>query len=364
MINLFSPYVPKDVREAVYDILGEKNITQGPKVDEFERKFAKGFGLTNATSVNSGTAALELAYELAGLKPGDEVITTPLTCTATNLPLLKLGVKIVWADVLRNTLCIDPIDVRAKITERTRAVVQVHLGGVKADVGMIHTSDGDVPVPVPVISDAAQALGIFNGDFTCCSFQAIKHLTTVDGGMLVCGSEEDAHKAKLLRWFGIDRNKKMPNNPMNYKERKMTYDIEILGSKKHMNDVNAVMGLVGLDHYDVAMDHRYKLFNLYRRLLHNVGGIRLIAREGQGNVMWLATVLVEKRDDFAKMLFEADIDCHIVQARNDLYKIFGGKRADLPVMNEIENSYLSIPIGMHVSEEDVHYICDTIKGGW
>jgi perosamine synthetase len=357
VVDLFKPYVPKNVREAVYDILGERNITQGPKVEEFERKFCKHFGLQegSAATVNSGTAALELAYELLDLKPGAEVITTPLTCTATNLPLVRMGVKIVWADILASSLCIDPIDVRAKMTEKTKAVVQVHLGGIKADVGHLH---------VPVVSDAAQALGIFTGDFTCCSFQAIKHLTTVDGGMLVCDKLDLAKKAKLLRWFGIDRTKKMPNNPLSYKNRMMTYDIELPGSKKHMNDVNATMGVVGLDFYNAHLQHRMKLFNLYRSLLWNIGGIRLVGRDNQPNSYWLATVLVEKRDEFAKMLFEADIDCHIVQARNDTYKIFGGKREDLPVMNAIEGSYLSLPIGMHVSEEDVHYICNQIKGGW
>lgn len=367
MIDLFKPYVPKDVREAVYDILGEKNITQGPKVEEFEKKFCHLFSLQNAASVNSGTSALELAYELIGLKPGDEVITTPLTCTATNLPLIRMGVKIVWADVLKSTLCIDPISVQSKVTEKTKAIVQVHLGGIEADAGYHHSRDG-LASKIPVVSDACQALGIFSGDYTCFSFQAIKHMTTVDGGMLWCRNNEESKKAKLLRWFGIDRTKKMPNNPLSYKNRMMTYDIELPGTKRHMNDMNAVMGIIGLDYYHSVLDYRRRLFNIYRSELKEVPGITLIEAKYTGklnhNVYWLATVLVEKRDEFAKMLFEADIDCHIVQARNDTYTIFGGKRADLPVMNEIEDKYLSLPIGMHVSEEDVHYICNKIKGGW
>lgn len=363
MIELFRPYVPKDVIEAAADALREKCITQGPRVEKFEKDFCDLFRIPNAVSVNSGTSALEIAFELLDLKPGDEVITTPLTCTATNIPLVRMGVKIVWADILKDTLCIDPIDVRAKVTQKTKAIVQVHLGGLKADVGKVFSTDGDIPIPVPVVSDAAQALGIFNGDFTCCSFQAIKHITTVDGGMLVCSNDDMAHKAKLLRWFGIDRNKKMPNSPMSYKERKMTYDIELPGSKRHMNDVDAAMGIAGLTHYNKVLYNRISAFGMYRKLLRGIDGIKLVDG-GTENTCWLATVLVERRDDFAKMLFAADIDCHIVQARNDTYKIFGGKRADLPVMNEIENNYLSLPIGMHVTPEDVAYICETIKGGW
>lgn len=375
MIDLFRPYVPKNAIEAVVDVLRGRNLTQGQKVEDFEKSFKEKFNVKSAVSMNSGTAALETAYELIGLKPGDEVITTPLTCTATNLPLVRMGVKLVWADILERSLCIDPEDVRRKITQRTRAVVQVHLGGLKADVGQVAYDDQGIPGKIHVVSDACQALGIFNGDYTCCSFQAIKHVTTVDGGMLVCNSLEEERKAKLVRWFGIDRTKRMPNTYDVYKTRKMTYDIEVPGTKRHMNDVSAAMGLVGLEHYREVLEHRRRLFRLYRHLLDKVDGIKVVdgaeIRDGKTysdnyfeNVYWLCTVLVERRDDFAKMMFEADVDVNLVHTRNDTYKIFGGGRADLPVMNRLESKYISLPLGMHVTEEDVHYICDKIKGGW
>lgn len=362
MIDLFKPYVPKSAVEAVVEVLRGSNLTQGQKVEDFEKEFCNKFDIRNAVSLNSGTAALETAYELIGLRPGDEVITTPLTCTATNIPLIRMGVKIVWADILEDTLCIDPIDVRSKITEKTKAVVQVHLGGVKADVGIVHNSFEGLPEKIPVVSDAAQALGVFNGDYTCCSFQAIKHITTVDGGMLICPHQEAERKAKLLRWFGIDRTKRMPNTYDAYKVRKMTYDIEFAGTKRHMNDVSATLGLEGLAHYDYVLYWRAKLFAMYRTALSKIDGIKVI--DGQQNTYWLCTILVERRDDFAKMMFEAGVDVNLVHTRNDTYKIFGGKRADLPVMNMVEGKYISLPIGMHVSEDDVKYICDKIKGGW
>lgn len=362
MIDLFKPYVPKDAVEAVSEVLRGSNLTQGQKVEDFEKTFKEKFKISTAVSLNSGTAALETAYELIGLKPGDEVITTPLTCTATNIPLVRMGVKLIWADILEDTLCIDPIDVRSKLTEKTRAVVQVHLGGVKADVGVLHTVNDGLPQEIPVVSDACQALGIFNGDYTCCSFQAIKHITTVDGGMLVCPKPESERKAKLLRWFGIDRTKRMPNTYDSYKTRKMTYDIEIAGYKRHMNDVSATLGLCGLSHYDSVANYRSKLFQMYKHKLNGIDGIKLV--DGYCNTHWLCTVLVERRDDFAKMMFEAGVDVNLVHTRNDTYKIFGGKRADLPVMNRIETKYISLPIGMHVSEDDVNYVCDKIKGGW
>ena len=353
MIDLFYPYIPKESIEAVSDTLRSRWIGQGPKVDQFEKEFSKFFKVNYAVSLSSGTAALETAYDLIGLKEGDEVISTPLTCTATNLLLLRRGVKIVWADILGSTLCINPIDVHTKITPQTKAVVQVHLGGIKADVGKLH---------IPVVSDAAQALGIFNGDYTCCSFQAIKHFTTGDGGMIVCKDEEEARKAKLLRWFGIDREKKVANNWQAYTQRKMTFDIEMAGTKRHMTDIAAAMGLVGLTHYEKIIFYRWSLFQIYKQRLKNIAGLKII--DGNCNTYWLMTVLVERRDDFAKMLFEADVDTNVVQVRNDIYKIFGGKRAELPVMNEVEEKYLSLPLGMHVTVDDVNYICDCIKRGW
>lgn len=328
-------------------------IGQGPVVERFEKFFCDLFNVPYAVSVNSGTSALETAYDLIGLKPGDEVISTPLTCTATNIPLLQRGVKIIWADILPDTLCIDPEDVWRKRTPKTKAVVQVHLGGIRAEVEN---------VGVPVVSDAAQSLGIFVGDYTCCSFQAIKHISTGDGGMLVVTNEKEYRRAKLLRWFGIDREVKIKNNWQAYTKRKMTFDIEFPGYKRHMNDIAAAMGIVGIDHYDSVVHHRGKLFERYRENLKDFDDVQLV--DGKRNTYWLCTVLVERREDFAKMLFEADVDTNLVQVRNDLFKIFGGKREDLPVMNEIEDKYISLPLNMKTTIDDVDYICDKIKAGW
>lgn len=353
MIKLFQPYVPNEAIEEVSNTLRSPCITQGSKVNLFEFEFASLFKVSNPVSVNSGTSALEIAYDLIGLKKGDEVITTPLTCAATNIPLLHRKVNIVWADVLPDTLCIDPVDVRSKLTEKTKAIVQVHLGGVGADVGIIH---------VPVVSDACQALGIFTGDYTCCSFQAIKHITTGDGGMLTVKSASDYHKAKLMRWFGIDRERLIADEWQSYRTRMMNFDIEILGGKKHMNDITATLGLAGLKEYNNILSNRRKLFNLYKKLLEGVPGLRIV--DGKTNVYWLLTLLVENRDDFAKMLFEAGVETNLVNVRNDVYKIFGGKKADLPTLNKLEHSYICLPLGMHVTEENVEYICEQIRKGW
>lgn len=363
-IKMFYPFVPEEARRGVDDVLRSQFIGQGPKVDAFEKAFAWTFNTPYVASMNSGTSALETAYDLLGLGKGDEVISTPLTCTATNLPLLRRGCKIIWADIKPCTLNIDPQDVERKITPKTKAIIQVHLGGIKAEVAEARKG-WDLGRHVPVVSDAAQALGIFEGDYTVCSFQAIKHISTGDGGMLVietANPERDRNNARLYRWFGIDRSKKIRNNWQACLERKMTFDIQLPGAKRQMNDIAAAMGLAALPYYGEIIEHRREIHTRYLDRLSKLDGIDVV--DDVVNTFWLFTILADRRDDLIRKLFEADIDCNPVQLRNDIYKIFGGKRADLPVMNELEFSYLSLPQGMHVTVDDVDYICDVIKEGW
>jgi dTDP-4-amino-4,6-dideoxygalactose transaminase len=147
----------------------------------------------------------------------------------------------------------------------------------------------------------------------------------------------------LSRWFGIDREKKIANNWSAYQKRAMTFDIEVLGYKRQMTDLAAAMGIAGLKYYDKVIEHRGRIFNLYKELLKDVKGIKVV--DGKRNTYWLCTVLVENRDEFAAKMFECDIDTNLVQIRNDVYKIFGG-RVSLPVMDEVEGKYISLPLTM------------------
>jgi perosamine synthetase len=340
MINLFYPYVPQDAIDEVVDTLKTRWIGQGPKVDKFEADFSEKFLEPYCVALNSGSAALETAYELVGIQPGDEVISTPMTCTATNIPLLRMGAKIVWADIRKDTLNLDRKDVLKKITPKTKAIVNVHLGGIESDLGKM---------PVPVISDAAQALGIFKGDYTCCSFQAIKQITTGDGGMLVVHKENEYKLAKLKRWFGIDREAKARKDWKPYEKREMTFDIEVL-----MTDIAAAMGIAGLRHYEEVIAYRKKLFDLYREYL------KVPLMDGPNNTYWLCTVLVNNREKVAQILLENGVETNLVQVRNDAYKIFGG-RVELSNLDEIEDQYLSLPLTMKTTEEDVIMISNLVN---
>ena len=363
-INIFYPYVTEKQRKAVYDALGERFIGQGPKVDQWEEQFKKFFGISgHPVAVNSGTAALETAYELAGLKPGDKVITTPFTCTATNIPLKRMGCELLFADIRKDTLNISLASIEALMLANpdVKAIVNVHMGGIQSDLP---------DMGVPVIDDCAQALGVWrpNATYSCYSFQAIKHITTCDGGMLIVPTEEQKNKAKRLRWFGIDREKKQSGDWQAYRGREMTFDIEELGYKRQPTDVDAAMGMAGLEDYYKVIAHRKAIFDIYKTIDNKdfklIEAPMTLDNKHEKNTYWTAGALVNRRDDFAKKLKEYNIETNVVQVRNDLYTVFGGIRQDLQNMNFIEDKYIYIPLTNHMTIEDAAYIRNVINEGW
>lgn len=357
---LFWPYMDENIKKEVLKTMSTRWLGQGPQVDKFEKLVEKKFHVPHAVSVSSGSAALETAFDLLDIQAGDEVIVPVLTCTATNIPLMRKRAKLIFTDVDKETLCPDLEDIerKAKLHPKAKAIVTVHLGGIECSTGMKYND-------IPVVDDAAQAFGIFNGYYTAVSFQAIKFFTTGDGGMFFCDNDEDYRKAKLMRWFGIDREKKRSDNWQNYKKREMTFDIEIDGYKRQMTDIAASMGIGGLRAYDKIMKYRTDLYNIYKSRLSGIDGIRVIdAHPGERNLHWLLTVLVDRRDDFAKMLLDHGVETNLVQIRNDIFKVFGGSRLDLPNMNELEDKYLCLPLNPHITTEGVEQICDLIQEGW
>ncbi len=327
-------------------------LGQAHKVDEFESEFGKKYGFKYCVSVNSCTAALELAYHMIGLKKGDEVISPVLTCTATNVWFLRHNVKIIFSDIKEN-LTIDPEDVKKKITKKTKAIVAVTLGGVPIDSKIFELGK---KYDIPVIIDAAQSLGVGEreGDFVAYSFQATKHFTTGDGGILAVRNKKDYQRAKKLRWYGIDREKKANANWQPYKRRQMTMDIEEPGFKYHMNDITASLGLIGLKNDDAYMSKRKKIVDIYNN--------KLKVKTVFGGAFWLYAIIVEDRDAVAKKLKEAGIETNLIHLRNDIFKAFGGKRLNLPMMNYLESRYLYIPLHTRMTLDDAEYVVGVING--
>jgi dTDP-4-amino-4,6-dideoxygalactose transaminase len=216
MIPLFKVFMCEEAAQEAYNVLLSGYIGQGERVNQFEAVLSEYIG-SKALTVNSGTSALHLALHLAkGDDSSIEVLTSPLTCTATNWPILANGLDLKWVDIDPATMNMDMDDLRSKITEKTKIIMVVHWGGYPVDLDELETIKDETEEkygfrPI-VIEDCAHAFGGFyggkkigsHGNFCAFSFQAIKHLTSVDGGMLITPPEY-YDRAKLLRWYGIDR---------------------------------------------------------------------------------------------------------------------------------------------------------------
>lgn len=352
-IPLFYPHIPKKaILKELAKTLSSRWVGEGPRVKEFEQAIGKKWKYKYPLMVNSCTSALELAYHLIGLKEEDEVIVPILDCTAGQMGLLRRGVKIVFADIDEN-LNISYEDVKRKITKHTKAVIIVHLGGIEADKRIYQLCK---KLSIPVIVDAAQYHAPTWGDYICYSFQAIKHITTGDGGLLVLKDRKTYIRAKKLRWFGIDREKKIKNHFQAWKNRAMTFDIFEAGYKYQPTDIDATLGLVGLKELDKVIAYRKKLCLIYEKELKNTE-ITMI----YGDTYWLFGILADKRDALAKHLEKKGIDTNLVHLRNDIFTIFGGKRQKLPHMNSVEPLYLYLPLNTRITETDVRYLCKEIR---
>ena len=209
---LFKVYVDEmKILNDLSPILASGFLNEGVCVAEFKNSLSDYFVQENVIPLNSCTSALTLALKLSGVNSDSEVITTSMTCVASNTPIHSLGAKIVWADIDHKTGNISVGDVKNKITNKTKAVLCVDWAGLPCDLVELHSLCKQHGIKL--IQDAAHAFGAtYKGqsishfsDFTCYSFQAIKHLTCGDGGALVCLNDDDFDRAKRLKWFGIDR---------------------------------------------------------------------------------------------------------------------------------------------------------------
>lgn len=360
-INLFKVHIPPEVDKPLLDVLHSGYVGQGPKVEEFERLVAEKFNNPYVLTVNSGTSALQLALRLANCEKEDEVISTPMTCSATNEPILASGAKIVWADINPDNGLIDPSDIEKKVTPKTKAIMLVDWGGTPCDLDPI--MEVAKKYNLKVIEDAAHAqLASYKGrkigtvaDFTCFSLQAIKHVTTVDGGLLFVKTEEDYKRGKLLRWYGIDRE--APS-----KEFRGEVDIPEWGYKFHMNDVAATIGIVQMDHIDrIVNAHRFNAKYFDENLIDTY--IKPKVNYEVESSYWLYTILLpsnELREKFKEFMANEDIVVSQVHWRNDHHSTFKklAKSVKLPGVDKFTERMICIPVHWGLTIYDRQRIVD------
>ncbi len=274
---------------ALESVLYGGMIAEGEHVYRFEAAFSERFGLPGTLAMNSGTGALHIAFELAGAGPGDEIITTSMTAEPTNTTILQTGAVPVFADVCPNTGNIDPASVESLITERTKAICVVHYAGYPVELGELRRiADRH---GVVLIEDCAHALGArFNGlsvgafgDSAIFSFQAIKHMTTIDGGALALKDPSQILEAKRLRWFGLTKG--VPRTEV---------DIVRPGYKYNMHNVAGLLGHLQLEGIDKYLDRHIANGRFYDARFQSIPGVAPAAiPEGAEPSSWLYTLLQE-----------------------------------------------------------------------
>jgi dTDP-4-amino-4,6-dideoxygalactose transaminase len=371
---LFKVHVPTEQALAQLRKVFESGfINEGTQVTELTNALKDVLSAENLILTNSCTSALTLALKLAGVGPGDEVITTPMTCVATNTPIANLGAKLVWADIDPETGMIDPQQIAAKITDKTKAVTAVAWAGTPPNLWMLKKAC--TAFNVKLILDAAHAFDAqYEGapmhewaDYTCYSFQAIKHFTTGDGGALVCADDADYARSKALKWFGLDRDK-TKDEKGNWKGQQWDTDVEEAGYKFNMNNVSAAIGLSQIDHIPhILGTHRCNAV-LYEELFSDFKQVRPLRRSsGNESSFWVYGMKVDpersrlSRDELLKALNAEGIMAGLVHVPNDTYTAFKDSTADLPGVREFSANQFSLPCGWWLTDDDVRHIAKRVK---
>lgn len=371
--RLFKVHVDKEAAlAALSDVLGSGFINEGAQVNELARLLQPVLGSDKIVLMNSCTSTLTVALRLAQVGPGRNVVSSPVTCIASNTPIMNLGGDIRWADVdpLSGMVTADTLE--AQIDENTAAVLFVDWAGVPAQLDEIDALCRRKGVKL--IQDAAHAFmaefderPIANfADFTCYSFQAIKHFTCGDGGALVCRAQEDYERAKKLKWFGYDRDK-AKDKIGNWRGQQADADIYEgeVGYKFNMNNIAAAIGLSQLPHMEDVLRRHRRNAAIYDRALDGSNAIRPIARPANCEPsFWVyTTVLTDHgidRDKLLATLVEEGIHAGQVHVPNDHYACFAAYRRELPGVRAFSSRQISLPCGWWLEADEVRHIAKRV----
>ena len=350
-------------------VLGSGFFNEGIQVKEFERKLSKKMNIENILLTNSCTSALTLALKLSNVAHGDEVISTSMTCLATNTPILNLGAKIIWADIDPNTGNICPKDVELKITSKTKAVMCVNWAGLPCELEKLmqlckkHN--------IKLIQDAAHSFGSLYNDediskfahFTCFSFQAIKHITCGDGGALICLNKDDLSRAKRLKWFGLDRDA-TKDKTGEWKGQRWEHDVVEAGYKFNMNNITAAIGLSQIEHIDKIIKKHKDNALIYNEIFKNCEKIKPLSfPQNSSPSYWVYTLLIDEnfnRDEIIQELNSMGIGAGLVHIPNHNYTCFAKSICKLSGVNYFHKNQISLPCGWWLDYNDIKLIANAL----
>ncbi len=355
--------------DALAEVIKSGWIGLGPKTKQFEEEFARYIGVKYAVALNSATAALHLALKVLNIE-NQEVITTPMTFVSTNHAILHNQGIPVFTDIQRDTLNIDPKEIEKNITSKTKAIIIVHYGG--------HACEMDKILEIAkknnlyLIEDAAHAcgsefqgkkLGSF-GDLACFSFHAVKNLATGDGGMLVTNNEAWYKRLEKLRWVGISKDTWSREEFQNADNSRYSwyYDIEELGFKFHMNDINAALGLVQLKKLDPHNKKRRSLVERYNRELSGLPWLELpVEMPYTKSSCHNYVIKTSYRDDLNNYLAQKNISTGVHYIPNNHYEMYKKFGQPTPVAEEVWTKLLTLPLYPDMTDAEQETVISSIK---
>jgi dTDP-4-amino-4,6-dideoxygalactose transaminase len=387
IIDDFIPYCQHSISNAevaeVLDTLQSNWLTKGPKTLQFEAALAEYIGCKHVVAVSSCTAALHLALRVYDLQPGDEVITTPMTFVATAEVCEYIGVKPVFVDINPADFNIDPGKIESAITEKTKAIMPVHYGGIPCDLQAIY--DIAKAHGLQVIEDAAHAIGTTyrggkigsHGSLTAFSFYPTKNMTTGEGGAIATNDDEIANRLRVLSLHGISKDAWKRYSS----EGQWFYEISELGYKYNFTDLQAAIGLHQLKQLDDFNRRREELAKTYYRGLSDIPGIEFPqyyhdyfsgkTAPDDYNCWHLMVMMVDTnrlsidRNQFIELLKAKNIgtSVHFIPLHIQPYYAnkYGYQPEDYPIAYDIYQKIISIPLYPKMTNEQVEYVIDHIR---
>jgi perosamine synthetase len=371
MIPIAKPYLTEEEAQAAYDTILSGWITQGPKVSEFEEKFAHYTGAKYAVAVSSCTTALHLAMVVSGIGQGDEVICPSMSYIATANCIKYVGARPVFAEVNPETYNIDARDAERKITSKTKAILIVHQIGMPADIDAFKAICKKYSLIL--IEDAACAVGSeYKGtkignhsELVCFSFHPRKVISTGDGGMITTSSKESDNRLRLLRQHGMS-----VNDRLRHESKKVVFEDHLeLGYNYRMTDIQASVGIQQLKKLDWIVNERRKIAQKYIIALKEIDCIRL-PREVEGyfsNYQSFSIYLKETcpivRNELMEQLFKKGISTRrgiMTSHRETAYKLTCNGLS-LPISEDASDNSIIIPLYVPMREEDINFIISTLK---
>ena len=369
MIPYGKQTIEQDDIQAVVDVLKSDFLTTGPKIAEFEQTVADYVGAKYAVAISNGTSALHAACFAAGIEPGDEVITTPLTFAASANCVLYCGGTPVFADVDPKTYNIDPEDIQRKITDRTKAIIAVHLAGQPCDMDAIHSIAREHGLIV--IEDGAHALGsVYKGkkvgsmsDMTTFSFHPVKPITTGEGGMIVTDNEDFYKKMVLFRSHGITRDDSM----MTRNDGPWFYQQFDLGYNYRITDIQCALGCSQMKKLDRFLARRKEIVARYNEAFADCDNIITPYQLSDTESGWHLYIVQVKKCD-RRQVFEnmrekgIGVNVHYIPVyMHPYYQEHGYENVHCANAEEIYSHIISLPLYPGLTSEQQDYVIDTLK---